>query len=73
MWWGEGGRSIDRLTDCSRLRDLYVWFKRTRWDKHLQAYPDWRLLSYAIRIPADDEPRLQRVVQLVEELVEEAV
>ena len=36
-------------------------------------YPNWRLLLYAIRPLADDEPRLQRVVQLVEELVEEAV
>jgi hypothetical protein len=38
-----------------------------------QAYPDWRLLSYAVRLPVSDEPALQRVVQLVEELVEQAV
>jgi len=65
--------AIECIAEQASAKDRTGWFKRTRWDEHLQAYPDWRLLSYAIRIPADDEPRLQRVVQLVEELVEEAV
>ncbi|KAL1797092.1 hypothetical protein ACET3X_003698 [Alternaria dauci] len=54
-------------------KDRTGWFKRTQWDEHLQTYPDWRLLSYAIRLPAANEPALQHVVQLVEQLVEEAV
>jgi hypothetical protein len=39
----------------------------------LQAYPDWRLLSYAICMPGADEPQLQQVVQVIEALLEEAV
>jgi hypothetical protein len=65
--------AIERIAEEASAKDRTGWFKRTQWDKHLQAYPDWRLLSYAIRLPAADEPALQQVVQLVEELVEEAV
>jgi hypothetical protein len=39
----------------------------------VQAYPDWKLLSYAIRPPGDDVPELKQVVLVVEELVEQAV
>jgi hypothetical protein len=66
-------KAIERIAEEVSAKDCTGWFKRTQWDKHLQAYPDWRLLSYAIRLPGADEPQLQRVVQLVEELVEEAV
>jgi hypothetical protein len=65
--------AIERIAEEASAKDRTGWFKRTRWDEHLQAYPDWRILAYAIRIPADDKPRLQRVVKIVEELVEEAV
>jgi hypothetical protein len=65
--------AMERIAEEASAKDCTGWFKRTQWDKHLQAYLDWRLLSYAIRLPAADEPALQQVVQLVEELVEEAV
>ncbi|RYO31055.1 hypothetical protein AA0111_g5338 [Alternaria arborescens] len=65
--------AIELTAEEVSAKDRTGWFKRTRWDEHLQAYPDWKLLAYAIRLPGDDEPQLQRVVQLVEELVEEAV
>ena len=65
--------AIERVAEEASAKDRTGWFKRTQWDKHLQAYPDWRLLSYAIRLPAANEPALQHVVQLVEQLVEEAV
>lgn len=66
-------QAIELIAEEASAKDRTGWFKRTRWDEHLQAYPDWKLLAYAIRLPGDDEPQLQRVVQLVEELVEEAV
>ena len=65
--------AIEQIAEETSAKDRTGWFKRTRWDEHLQAYLDWRLLSYAVRLPASDEPALQRVVQLVEELVEQAV
>jgi hypothetical protein len=65
--------AIEQIAEETSAKDRTGWFKRTRWDEHLQAYPDWRLLSYAVRLPASDEPALQRVVQLVEEMVEQAV
>jgi hypothetical protein len=54
-------------------KDCTGWFKRTQWDEHLQAYPDWKLLSYAIRPLGDNKPELKQVVLAVEELVEQAV
>jgi hypothetical protein len=75
--WGaveqKDSEAIELIAEEASAKDRTGWFKRTRWDEHLQAYPDWKLLAYAIRLPGDDEPQLQRVVQLVEELVEEAV
>ncbi|KAF5843947.1 hypothetical protein GGP41_002226 [Bipolaris sorokiniana] len=65
--------AIERIAEEADAKDRTGWFKRTQWDEHLQAYPDWQLLSYAIRLPTAEEPQLQRVVQLVEGLVEEAV
>jgi hypothetical protein len=65
--------AMECIAEEASAKDCIGWFKRTQWDKHLQAYLDWRLLLYAIRLPAADEPALQQVVQLVEELVEEAV
>lgn len=64
---------IERIAEEADAKDRTGWFKRTQWDEHLQAYPDWQLLSYVIRLPTAEEPQLQRVVQLVEGLVEEAV
>jgi hypothetical protein len=48
-------------------------YKRTRWEEHLQAYPDWKLLAYTVRPPGDDEPALKQVGLAVEGLVEQAV
>jgi hypothetical protein len=65
--------AIDRIAEESSAKDCTGWFKRTQWDQHLQVYPDWKLLAYAIRPPGDDEPALKQVVLAVEELVEQAV
>jgi hypothetical protein len=61
------------MAEEASAKDRTGWFKRTRWDEHLQAYPDWKLLSDAIRPPGDDEPELKQVVLAVEEVVEQAV
>jgi hypothetical protein len=65
--------AINRMAEEASAKDRTGWFKRTRWDEHLQAYPDWKLLSYATRPPGDDEPELKQVGLAVEELVEQAV
>ena len=65
--------AIDRIAEEASAEDRTGWFKRTRWTEHLQAYPDWKLLAYAIRLPGDDEPALKEMVLLVEDLVEQAV
>jgi hypothetical protein len=70
---GKDRDAIEQIAKEASTKDRTGWFKRTRWDEHLQAYPDWLLLSYAVRLPASDEPALQCVVQLVEELLEQAV
>jgi hypothetical protein len=69
----EDSEAIDRMAEEASAKDRTGWFKRTRWDEHLQAYSDWKLLSYAIRPPGDDEPELKQVVLAVEEVVEQAV
>lgn len=65
--------AVERIAEEASAKDRTGWFKWTRWDEHLQAYPDWKLLSYAIRLPGNDEPELKQVVVAVEELVEQAV
>ncbi|KAF2026003.1 hypothetical protein EK21DRAFT_92734 [Setomelanomma holmii] len=65
--------AINCIAEETSAKDRTGWFKRTRWDEHLQAYPDWKLLSYAIRPPSDNEPELKQVVLAVEQLVEQAV
>jgi hypothetical protein len=67
------GKAINRIAKDALAKDRIGWFKRTRWDEHLQAYTDWKLLAYAIRLPGDDEPALRQVVLAVEEQVEQAV
>jgi hypothetical protein len=69
----EDSEAIDRMAEKPSAKDRTGWFKQTRWDEHLQAYPDWKLLSYAIRPPGDDEPELKQVVLVVEEVIEQAV
>jgi hypothetical protein len=69
----EDSRAIDRMAEEASAKDRTGWFKRTRWDEHLQAYPDWKLLAYTVRPPGDDEPALKQIVLAVEELVEQAV
>ena len=69
----EDSEAINRMAEEASAKDRTGWFKRTRWDEHLQAYPDWKLLSYAIRPPGDDEPELKQVVLAVEEVAEQAV
>jgi hypothetical protein len=69
----EDSKAINRIAEEASTKDRTGWFKRTRWDEHLQAYPDWKLLAYAIRPPGDDEPALKQVVVVVEEVVEQAV
>jgi hypothetical protein len=69
----EDSEAIDRMAEEASAKDRASWFKRTRWDEHLQAYPDQKLLSYAIRPPGDNEPELKQVVLVVEEVVEQAV
>jgi hypothetical protein len=44
----EDSEAIDRMAEEASAKDRTGWFKRTRWDEHLQAYSDWKLLSYAI-------------------------
>ncbi|KAF2022950.1 hypothetical protein EK21DRAFT_119233 [Setomelanomma holmii] len=66
-------KAIDRIAEEASAKDRTGWFKWTRWDKHLQAYSDWKLLAYAIRSPGDDEPELQQAAAAVEQLVEQAV
>jgi hypothetical protein len=61
------------ILEEATAHDRTGWFKRTGWEEHLQAYPDWRLLAYAVRLPSDDEPELQRVVRRVEEVLEQSV
>jgi hypothetical protein len=61
------GKAINRIAKDALAKDRIGWFKRTRWDEHLQAYTDWKLLAYAIRLPGDDEPALRQVVLAVEE------
>ena len=46
----EDSEAINRMAEEASAKDRTGWFKRTRWDEHLQAYPDWKLLSYARRI-----------------------
>lgn len=36
----EDSEAIDRIAGEASAKDRIGWFKRTRWDKHLQAYPD---------------------------------
>jgi hypothetical protein len=62
--------AIDHIAEESLAKDRTGWFKRTQWDEHLQVYPDWKLLAYAIRPPGDNEPALKQVMLAVEELVE---
>ena len=50
--------AMNRIAEEASTKDRTGWFKRTRWDAHLQAYLDWRLLSYAVRLPGNDEPQL---------------
>jgi hypothetical protein len=69
----EDSEAIDRMAEEASAKDCTGWFKRTRWDEHLQAYPDWKLLSYAIRPPGNNKPALKQVGLAVEELVEQAV
>jgi hypothetical protein len=69
----EDSKAMNRIAEDASAKDRTGWFKRTRWDEHLQAYPDWKLLAYTIRLPGDDEPALKQVVLAVEELVEQAV
>jgi hypothetical protein len=69
----EDSNAIRRIAGEVSSKDCTGWIKRPRWDEHLQAYPDWRLLSYAICMPGADEPQLQQVVQVIEALLEEAV
>ncbi|KAF2024024.1 hypothetical protein EK21DRAFT_118223 [Setomelanomma holmii] len=69
----KNSEAIDCIAEETSAKDRTGWFKRTQWDKHLQAYSDWKLLAYAIRSPRDDEPELQQVAAAVEQLVEQAV
>jgi hypothetical protein len=69
----EESKAMEHMAEEASAKDCTGWFKRTQWDEHLQAYPSWRLLAYAIRMPGKEEPQLHRAVQLVEELVEDAV
>jgi hypothetical protein len=41
----EDSEAINRMAEEASAKDRTGWFKRTRWDEHLQAYPDWKLLS----------------------------
>jgi hypothetical protein len=36
----EDSEAIDRMAEEASAKDRTGWFKRTRWDEHLQAYPD---------------------------------
>jgi superfamily II DNA/RNA helicase len=65
--------AINCIAEETSAKDRTGWFKRTQWDEHLQAYPDWKLLAYAIRPPGDDELALKQVMLAVEEVVEQAV
>jgi hypothetical protein len=65
--------AIDCIAEQTLAKDRTGWFKRTRWDEHLQAYPDWKLLAYAVRPAGDNEPALKQVVLAVEEVVGQAV
>jgi hypothetical protein len=69
----EESKAMEYMVEETSAKDRTGWFKRTQWDKHLQAYPNWRLLAYAIRMSGKEELQLQRAVQLVEEPVEDAV
>jgi hypothetical protein len=69
----EDSEAMNRIAEDASAKDRTGWFKRARWDEHLQAYPDWKLLAYAIRLPGDDEPALEQVVLVVRELVKQAV
>jgi hypothetical protein len=69
----EDSAAINRMAEEASAKDRTGWFKRTRWDEHLQAYPGWKLLSYAIWPPGDDELEQKQVVLAVEEVVEQGV
>jgi hypothetical protein len=69
----EDSKAINCIAEEASVKDRTGWFKRTQWDEHLHAYPDWKLLAYAIRLTGDDELALKQVVLAVEELVEQAV
>ncbi|KAF5850041.1 hypothetical protein GGP41_005485 [Bipolaris sorokiniana] len=43
-------KDIERIVEEANTKDRTGWFKRTQWDEHLQAYSDWQLLLYAIRL-----------------------
>jgi hypothetical protein len=47
----EDCKAINRIAEEASAKDRTGWFKRTRWDEHLQVYPDWKLLAYAVRSP----------------------
>ena len=47
---------IAHIAEEALAKDRTGWFKRTQWDEHLQAYADWQLLSYAVRLLATEEP-----------------
>ncbi|KAF2022457.1 hypothetical protein EK21DRAFT_119747 [Setomelanomma holmii] len=66
-------RATSSRATSSRATSSKSWFKWTRWDEHLQAYSDWKLLAYAIQSPRDDELELPQVVAAIEQLVEQAV
>jgi hypothetical protein len=36
----EDSKAIDRMEEEALAKDCTGWFKRTRWDEHLQAYLD---------------------------------
>ncbi|KAF2818031.1 hypothetical protein CC86DRAFT_461270 [Ophiobolus disseminans] len=38
-------KAIDCIAAEASAKDRTGWFKRTQWDKHLQAYLDWKLLA----------------------------
>jgi hypothetical protein len=69
----EDCKAIDRIAEEASAKDRTGWFKRTRWDEHLQVYPDWKLLAYAVRLRGDDEAALKQVALAVQELLEQAV
>jgi hypothetical protein len=45
----EDSKAIDRIAEEASANDRTGWFKRIRWDEHLQAYP--RLEATYVRCP----------------------